>query len=165
MSSRVSGVLALIAIIAATVGGAYAGSTIAAGITEQGVTTVVVQNPSQYAQIPEWAGRSEAGFTGFGGLPALPGLVFRTGVVATNEDGELTVESASATTTVSYRNPKRLFQIQLADTPLVVGDVALVRFVNGRTAGVLRLLIEAEDLEANEASDADSESNSTSDSD
>jgi hypothetical protein len=163
MSSRVSALLALIAIIAATVGGALAGSTIAAGVTEQGVTTVVVQNPSQYEQVPEWAGRSKAGFTGFGGLPALPGRVFRTGVVAANEDGDLTVESSSATTTVSYRNPRRLFQIELAATPLVVGDVALVRYVNGRPAGVLRLLIEAEDLQANEAADADSDSASDSD--
>ena len=163
MSSRVSAVLALIAITAAAVGGAYAGSTIAGGVTEQGVTNVVVQNPSQYEQIPEWAGRSEAGFTGFGGLPALPGRVFRTGVVATNEDGELTVESSSATTTVSYRNPKRLYQIALADTPLIVGDVALVRLVNGRTTGVLRLLIEAEKLQASEESDANSDSTSDSD--
>lgn len=158
MSSRVSALLTMIAIIAATVGGALAGSTIAAGVTEQGVTTVVVQNPSQYEQIPEWAGRSEAGFTGFGGLPALPGRVFRTGLVAANEDGDLTVESSSATTTVSYRNSRRLFQIELAATPLVVGDVALVRYVNGQPAGVLRLLIEAEDLQANEAADADSDS-------
>ncbi|HJM75012.1 MAG TPA: hypothetical protein QGI71_03995 [Dehalococcoidia bacterium] len=112
-----------------------------------GTQRVVLENPAQFTDIPAWAGRSDAGFTGFGGLPALPGVVFRSGVVGAHEDGTLIVDSTDAQTAIEYSDPLRLFQIRNATTPLAVGDSVLVRLFDGNAVGFLRLLVNIEEIE------------------
>lgn len=140
-------VLFLVVIAAATAGGAYLGMAVAGNITEPGVQTVLLEDPAQFTDIPDWASRSDAGFTGFGGLPALPGVVFRSGVIVEHRDGAIVVDSASARTTVDYSRSLRFFQIRRAGTPLAVGDSVIVRLVDGNAAGFLRLLVEIDELE------------------
>jgi len=164
LSSSTGGTLFFFVLAAAVAAGAYIGATVAADATAPGTQHVVLQDPAQFTDIPAWAGRSNAGFTGFGGLPALPGVVFRSGVVGAHEDGTLIVESTDARTTIEYSDPLRLFQIRNAATPLAVGDSVLVRLVDGSVAGFLRLLVNIEEIEgleedapaADEAEDDDS---------
>jgi hypothetical protein len=147
LSSSTGGTLFFFVLAAAIAVGAYVGAAVATDATTPGTRHVVLEDPAQFTDIPAWAGRSDAGFTGFGGLPALPGVVFRSGVVGAHEDGTLIVESTAAQTAIDYSDPLRLFQIRNATTPLAVGDSVLVRLVDGNAAGFLRLLVNIEEIE------------------
>lgn len=145
LSSRAAAVLLFVLLGGVGVGSALLGSRLAADMTEPNTRMVAIDDPAGSARIPDWAGRSEGGFTGFGGLPALPGVIFRSGVIAEHEEGVIIVDSDDARTTINYRSPIRLFRIRPAAEPLAAGDVVVVRLVDGRTAGVLRLLVEIEE--------------------
>lgn len=155
LSARAASVAVALVLVAAAAGGAYAGAAIARDITEPGTQLVVVADPQEFAEIPEWAERSAGGFTGFGGLPALPGKVLRSGSITESSDGWktagcrewprcrwLVVEAPSALTTIEFISTLRLFRIRPMAAPLAPGDLVLVRLVNGSPTGVLRLLIE-----------------------
>jgi hypothetical protein len=147
LSGSTGGTLFFFVLAAAIVAGAYLGSSVAADATAPGLNRVQLQDPAQFTDVPAWAGRSDAGFTGFGGLPALPGLVFRSGVVGALGEGVLVIDSADAQTTIDYTDPLRLFQIRTATSPLAVGDSVLVRVVDGKAVGFLRLLVNIEAIE------------------
>jgi hypothetical protein len=157
ISNTVVTVLTLILLAAVGAGSALIGSRLAADATEQGTTVVTVDDPSGSDQPPAWAGRSDAGFTGFGGLPALPGVLFRSGVISMHKEGVITVASDATRTTVNYREPVRLFSIRPAAEPLAVGDTVVVRLVDSRAAGVLRLLVDVEAAATAEDDEADDE--------
>ena len=141
LSARTGAALVLL-LAAAASSGAYLGAAAARDLTEPGTRQLPLENPQSAAQTPAWAQRSRGGFTGFGGPPALAGVVLRSGTIAGSDDGGLTVDAPGVSTTVEYEQPSRLFRIRPAETPLAVGDTVLVRLVDGVASGVLRLLIE-----------------------
>lgn len=155
LSSSTGGTLFFLMLAAVVAGGAYLGVSVGASVTAPGLQRVLLEDPAQFTDIPAWAGRSRAGFTGFGGLPALPGVVFRSGVVEAHEEGTLTIGSADAQTTIDYTRPLRLFQIRPAATALAVGDAVVVRLVDGDAAGFLRLVVTIEELEAQQSEQTD----------
>lgn len=166
LSTTVVTVLTFILLTAVGAGSAVIGSRLAADMTEQGTTVVTVDDPVGSDRPPDWAGRSEAGFTGFGGLPALPGVIFRSGVISRHDEGVITLASDASRTTVRYQEPLRLFSIRPAVEPPAVGDSVVVRLVDGRAAGVLRLLVDVEAAALagdDEAGDEDSGSDGDSD--
>ena len=155
LSSTTGGVIFFFVLAATVAGGIYLGSSVAADVTAPGLQRVLLEDPAQFTDIPPWAARSDAGFTGFGGLPALPGAVFRSGVIEAHEEGTLTVGSATAQTTVDYTQPLRFFLIRAAESPLAVGDAVVVRLVDGKAAGFLRLLVNIEELEEQQSEQTD----------
>ncbi len=87
LSTRTAGVM-VFALLAAVAGaGAFLGSTVASNLTEPGERVVLLEDPQGFAQTPAWAKRSAGGFTGFGGLPALPGVVLHSGTISESSDG------------------------------------------------------------------------------
>lgn len=141
-ASATAALLALV-LVALAGGGFVAGAAAGRAMSEPGEVRLVFSDPTQMDTTPGLAQRSAGGFTGFGGSPALPGDVLRTGVVGDVDDGSFTVDAAGASIVVSYGEPQRLFRIEAATTPLVQGDVVLVRFVDGTVTGVLRVLLPA----------------------
>ncbi|MEE8337206.1 MAG: hypothetical protein V3R95_04030 [Dehalococcoidia bacterium] len=155
LSSTTGGVIFFFVLAATIAGGAFLGASVAADVTSPGLQRVLLEDPAQFTDVPAWAARSDAGFTGFGGLPALPGAVFRSGVIGEHEEGVLTVDSAKAQTIVEYTQPLRFFLIRAAESPLAVGDAVVVRLVDGEAAGFLRLLVNIEQLDDQQSEQAD----------
>ncbi len=81
---------------------------------------------------------SAAGFTGFGGPPALQGEVLRRGTASEGTAGRLELIDGAATTTVDYSTSARLYRIALARGPLAEGDAVIVRIEGTRATGILR---------------------------
>lgn len=102
-----------------------------------GTQTVLLSDPISIVDTPEWVIRSPGGFSGFGELPALRGIVLSSGIIITNTGGQLTLESSGIRTIVEYNTPIRLFHIAPASAP-EIGDTVLVRVVDGIATGVLR---------------------------
>lgn len=142
LSTRAAGVMVFVLLAALAGAGAFLGSAVASNLTEPGERVVVLEDPRGFAQTPAWAKRSAGGFTGFGGLPALPGVVLHSGTISESSDGSLLVDAPHVRTTVDFAEPLRLFRIRPAQSPLAPGDVVLVRTVDGTITGVLRLLIQ-----------------------
>lgn len=142
VSPRVSAVLLLLLLTAAAGGGAYLGAGFARKITEPGTEQVLLADPRSLVDAPAWATRSAGGFTGFGDVPALRGVVLGSGTIVASDDGSLTVEAPGARTIVEYTEPLRLFRIRPAAALPSTGDTVLVRLVDGVVTGVLRLEID-----------------------
>lgn len=141
---RILGALTLLSLIAIGGGGAALGVALGERATEQGVEQLRIVDPLSFDATPATALRSEGGFTGFGGLPALSGDVFRSGRVAESSEGGLLITGEGTRTLIDFSRPLRLFRI--VSTPqVVVGDTVLVRRVDGEVTGVLVLPASGED--------------------
>lgn len=152
---RVASALLLIALVAAAPSGFYAGARIARTVTAPETELVAIGDPALATAIPDWAQRSAGGFTGFGGLPALPGDVLRSGTVTETSEGMLVVTGPDSETVITYSEPLRLYRIRPAAGALRSGDAVVVRLVGGTVTGVLRLSLERPAEPA--AADADAE--------
>lgn len=142
LSTRTAGVMVFALLTALAGAGAFLGNAVASDLTEPGERVVVLEDPQGFARTPDWAQRSAGGFTGFGGLPALPGAVLHSGTISESSDGGLLVDAPNVRTTVDFTEPLRLFRIRPGESPLAPGDVVLVRTTDGTASGVLRLLIQ-----------------------
>ena len=143
LPASASAALLVVTLIALAGGGFVAGAAAGRALSEPSQVSLVFSDPTQMDTTPEQAQRSGGGFTGFGGSPALAGDVLRSGVVGGVDDGSFTVDAAGASIVVSYSEPRRLFRIEPATTPLVEGDAVVVRLVDGAVTGVLRVLLPA----------------------
>ena len=130
------------ALIAAVLSGAVLGVAAGERASEAAVEELVLVEPALRAETPASALRSAGGFTGFGGLPTLPGDVLRAGTV-TAEDGAaggaLVVEAGGSEAAIRFSAPARLFRISALQGALGAGDVVVVRFVDGAPEAVLRV--------------------------
>ena len=124
------------ALVAAALGGLVLGRWAGERASEPAVIEVMIADPALAAAEADEGWTSAGGFSGFGGLPALPGQVWRAARVVESSPGRLVITSDGATTTVDYRAPARLFEIAPADG-VEVGDVVVVRVVDGVVAAVL----------------------------
>lgn len=128
--------LTVVAIVASVLGGLTLGRWAGARASEPTVVQLVIEDPALSAApaIDGWI--SDGGFTGFGGLPALPGDVWRRAHVLESEPGRLVIQSEGATTTIRFREPLRLFEIVPLDT-IEARDIAVLRLVDGLVQAVL----------------------------
>lgn len=140
---RIIGALTLLSLIAIGGGGALLGVALGERATEQGVQQLRIIDPLSFDATPATALRSAGGFTGFGGLPALSGDVFRSGRVSRSDEDGLLITAEGMQIVIEFSRPLRLFRI--VSTPrVVVGDTVLVRHVDGEITGVLVLPVTGE---------------------
>jgi hypothetical protein len=99
-------------------------------------------DPAGLATYVEDGARSPAGFTGFGGPPALQGEVLRAGRTAAAGPGHLELVDEAARTEVTYAGTQRLYRIEPARDALASGDSVIVRVDGTRALGVLRARLE-----------------------
>ena len=126
--------------VAALVAAALAGLVLGRWAGEQAsaptVVELAIEDPALAAADADEGWTTRGGFTGFGGLPALPGEVWRAAHVVESEPGRLVITSGGATTTIDYRATSRLFEIVPGDG-FEVGDIVVVRIVDGVIAAML----------------------------
>lgn len=124
------------ALVAAALAGLVLGRWVGERASAPAVIELVIQDPALAAADADEGWTTRGGFTGFGGLPALPGEVWRAAHVVASEPGRLVITSGGATTTIDYRAPSRLFEIAPVEG-VGVGDIVVVRVVDGVAAAVL----------------------------
>lgn len=124
------------ALVAAALAGLVLGRWAGARASAPTVIELVIEDPALAASDADEGWTTRGGFTGFGGLPALPGEVWRAAHVVESEPGRLVITSGGATTTIDYRAPSRLFEIVPGDG-VEAGDIVVVRIVDGVVAAML----------------------------
>ena len=124
------------ALVASALGGLVLGRWAGERASAPAVIEVVIEDPALSAADASEGWTTRGGFTGFGGLPALPGEVWRAARVVESSPGRLVITSDEATTTIDFRSPSRLFEIISADG-IEVGDLVVVRLVDGVVAAML----------------------------
>ncbi len=141
MSARalLSAVVTVAALLTAGLAGAVLGTVAGERASEPRVEELVLTEPALLAETPAGALRSVGGFTGFGGLPALPGDVLRAGTVVEGREGALVVDSGGSEAEIRFSSPSRLFRISALRDALGAGDIVVVRFVDGTPQAVLRV--------------------------
>lgn len=124
------------ALLAASLGGLVLGRWVGESVSEPTVIELRIDDPRLSAAPADEGWTSEGGFTGFGGLPALPGEVWRQARVVESQPGRLVIASDESTTAIDYRSPARLFEIVPAGG-VEVGDIVVVRLAGGVVAALL----------------------------
>lgn len=124
------------ALVASALGGLVLGRWAGERASEPAVIEVVIDDPALAAADADEGWTTRGGFSGFGGLPALPGEVWSAARVVESEPGRLVITSDGATTAIDYRSPSRLFEIAPA-AGVEVGDIVVVRIVDGVAVAML----------------------------
>ena len=131
------------ALLVAGLAGLLVGRWAGERASEPSVELLLIEDPTLAGGDAVEGWTSAGGFTGFGGLPALPGGVLRAASVVESAPGRLVVEAEGSTTTIQFLEPVRLFEIVPAP-PIEAGDVIVVRLLDGVPEA---LLIVPRDLE------------------
>jgi hypothetical protein len=139
VSSRTLGWMAGVVGAVALLGGGFAGVRLGQAASQPRVEEVRVVDPGALSGVPGLEVRSPAGFTGFGGPPALEGEVLRKGVAAEAGSGSFTLVDGGARSQIDFSQPLRLYRVTPSTAPLALGDSVVVRFEGGRATGVLRV--------------------------
>lgn len=129
--------LVIIGLILAVVAGGIGGAWLGDRASEAGTERLVIDDPALAAATDSAPLRSAGGFTGFGGLPALPGEVLRPGVVESVADGVVEVATDAAVVRVRYTSLARLFRLGAADRGAQAGDTVVLQLSGGVVTGVL----------------------------
>ncbi len=142
--SRALTALTVALLLAAAAIGALGGVRLGEAMSEPGTRTVEVTHPdsraSDAAPSSDAPARSAAGFTGFGGAPALRGDVLRTGTVQSVRGSEVLVTAEGSTAALRYTSTGRFFRITPSTSDaLRPGEAVQLRIEDGRVAGVLKL--------------------------
>ncbi len=128
--------ITIAALAGTALGGLAAGRWAGERASEPAVVELLIENPERSAAPAVEGWTSAGGFTGFGGLPALPGEVWRRALVVESGPGRLVIDADGTTTTVSFRDAVRLFEIAPLDA-VAVGDIVVVRLDGGVVQAVL----------------------------
>ncbi len=149
LRTRLLMTVAVIGLLSAAAAGAAAGIVLGDRASEPGSRTLSLVDPAFQQLIAEPALRSDGGFTGFGGLPALNGRVLRFGTVRALEldppnpagtvGGTLTVEADGALAEVRFIRVERFFAIGPASTALAPGDLVQLRVEGDQAVSTLLL--------------------------
>lgn len=138
--------LAVLSVGLAVVAGGFLGVRTARDASEPAVTELVIVDPELLSGPPVGAFASTGGFSGFGST-ALRGEVLGSGELlsielAETEDesvrGTMTIRSGSRELSVRFVSTVRLFRLMSIDE-LLVGDLVVVRWVDGEPTSVLRV--------------------------
>ncbi len=129
----------LVLIIAAIGAGGYFGYTLAQGDGEPTTRLIEIRDPrTAPSKIEPLV--SKGGYTGFEGLPALTGKIFRSGVIADSTTNSFSVLSGESTFEVSFRKVPRIFQIRPTAQQLHTGDLIMLKLsVNNELTSILIL--------------------------
>lgn len=134
---RIVATLVLLAAVAAA--GGLSGVALGERMSERGIEELVIADPA-LAPDERPALRSAGGFTGFEGAPALIGAVVRTGTFEETAEGDVRVTQDGASVEISLREPDRLLRLAPAASPLLPGDIVLVRYgSDDEVTGILRV--------------------------
>lgn len=139
LSSRAVGWLIALAGAAALLGGGALGVRLGEAASRPRVEEIRVTDPGASSTAPGIEARSPAGFTGFGGPPALEGDVLRRGTASDVREGAFTLIDGTARSQVEFTQSLRLYRISPAATPLATGDSVVVSIDEGRATAVLRV--------------------------
>ena len=155
LRTRIVTVMAVLGLLGLGAAGVFAGIVLGDRASEPGSTTLTLVDPAFQQLLAEDAVRSDGGFTGFGGLPALNGRVLRFGTVeavaldppspAGTIGGSLTVAADGALAIVRFVRIERFFAIEPASQPLQPGDLVQLRVEGDQAVSTLLL---PPDLEA-----------------
>ena len=131
--------LGLVLLIMAIGSGGYFGYTVAQSDGEP--TTRLIEIPDPRTASPNLEPFvSKGGYTGFEGLPALPGKIFRSGVIADATISSFSVLSGESTFEVSFRESPRIFQILSTTQELNIGDLIVLKLsTNNELTSILIL--------------------------
>jgi hypothetical protein len=143
LSSRVVGWIAAVAGGLALLAGAVAGVRLGEAASRPAVEEIRVTDPGQLPRVPGLEVRSPAGFTGFGGPPALEGEVLRKGAAAEVRAGAFVLVDGGSRSTIEFSQTLRLYRVAPATAPLASGDNVVVRLEGGRAAAILRVRLPA----------------------
>jgi hypothetical protein len=89
---------------------------------------------------------SKGGYTGFEGLPALTGKIYRSGVIADSSTDSFSVMSGGSKFDVSFRESPRIFEIRPSAQELNIGDLVMLRFSSEKE--LISILILPNDLQS-----------------
>jgi hypothetical protein len=143
LSSRAAAWILGVGAVLALTGGIVAGMRLGEAASRPAVEEVRVTDPASEPTTSGIEWRSPAGFTGFGGPPALEGSVLRRGVTVDVRSGSFALVDGAARSQVEYTQPLRLYRVSPSTAPLASGDSVVVRVENGRATGVLRVRLPA----------------------
>ena len=124
------------ALVVAGLAGLVVGRWAGEQASEPAVERLLIVDPALLLGSGAVGRTSAGGFTGFGGLPTLPGGVLRAATVVESRPRQIVVEAEGSTTTIDLATTARLFRIEASPGP-EAGDVVVVRLVDGVPRGVL----------------------------
>jgi len=139
MSRSFNLLFGLVLLIMAIGSGGYFGYTLAQGDGEPTTRLIEIRDPRTASPNLE-PFFSKGGYTGFEGLPALTGKIFRSGVVTDATVNSFSVLSGESTFNVSFRKSPRIFQILSTTEKLNVGDLIMLKLsTNNELTSILIL--------------------------
>lgn len=146
LASRLFSIVAVGGIVLAALGGVLLGLRLADAANEPQQRTLTIANP-EGAQDASPALRSAGGFTGFEGLPALPGDAVRSGEIRDVTDEGFLVASGGGALSVAAARAGDTYRIASLERSLASGDAVVLR-IDASGAVVAALLITAPVTEA-----------------
>ena len=139
ISPRALGWLIGTAALLALPGGVAFGARLGEAASRPRVEEIRVADPTGLAPTSGIDSRSPGGFSGFGGPPALEGEVLRRGTSTGVRAGAFAIVDGTATTSLEFTQPSRLYRLAPSSAPLAVGENVVVRHEDGRAVAVLRV--------------------------
>lgn len=135
-----------LALLIASIGsGGYFGYTLAQSDGEPTTRLIEIRDPRTASPNLE-PFFSKGGYTGFEGLPAITGKIFRSGVVADTTTNSFSVLSGESTFEVSFRKSPRIFQILSTKQELNIGDLIMLKLSANNE--LISILILPDDLQS-----------------
>ncbi|MCC6238216.1 MAG: hypothetical protein IT299_11700 [Dehalococcoidia bacterium] len=142
LSFRVT-VLALgVALLLTLAAGGLVGARLARWASQPVTQALEVPDPASAPATTPGGLTSRAGFTGFGGPPALQGVVLQSGTAALSPDGRVAINLEGGGADVAFTDTGRLFRIVPATTGIAAGDRVVIRLDGTAAAAVLRSAVE-----------------------
>lgn len=123
--------------------GLLVGARLGRWSSQPAVRTLDVAAPASAPVTTSRDGTSPAGFTGFGGPPALQGDVLQAGTVTSSGAGSVSIGLEGGGADITFAGTGRLFKIAPAARALAVGDRVVIRLDGSGAAAVLRSSVEA----------------------
>lgn len=141
---RVMAIALAVALLAALATGGLAGARLGERVSRADARELTIVEPDSLAERVAVESTSVAGFSGFGGPPALQGEVLRHGAASGITSRGFELIDGAATTAVDYSAPTRLYRIVTTSDQLALGDSVLVRIDGTRAIAILRSRLGAE---------------------
>lgn len=144
ISRRVASIALAVALFVALGAGAVSGARLGERASRADARELTIVEPDSLPARATAEVTSVAGFSGFGGPPALQGEVLRHGTASDVTARGFDLVDAAATTSVEYSEPGRLYRIVPARSELAPGDPVLVRIEGTRAIAILRSRLETD---------------------
>ena len=139
MSRSLNLLFGLLLLVIATCLGGYFGYVMAVDDGKPTNRLIEIQDPrTALSNLEPFV--SDGGYSGFEGLPALTGKIYRSGVVSDSTINSFSVMSGESKFDVSFSESPRVFEIKSSAQRPVVGDLIMLRFsANNELTSILIL--------------------------